>query len=120
MVAVDRAVAELRRGSTVVIAGRGKTVLAQAAETASTDSLARLQGWAEGNARLALTAERAGALALSKRTTGVVSLPVVGATDMATIRRMTDPTFPGPAPLTLSRSRNSSKRSVSCVARTRS
>jgi GTP cyclohydrolase II len=94
MVAVDRAAGELRRNSAVVIDDDHGAVLAQAAETATTDSLASLARLSHGNVSLALTARRASVLDLVGAGPGVVTLPIAAGMDGAVIRSLIDPTCP--------------------------
>lgn len=61
---VDRAVAELRRGSAVVIGGAGNPLIVAAVETLSPASFARLRAMAGERLRLIVTAKRAAALGL--------------------------------------------------------
>lgn len=61
---IERALTDLRRGSFVILREDGHTVLIQAAETATPDSLARLSGQAGAPAVLAVTRRRAAALKL--------------------------------------------------------
>ena len=95
MVAVDRAVADLRRGSFVVIEGDGELALAQAAETVTTASLAALCRVGNGETSLALTANRAAVLKLPAMGAGVITLRLSEAVDAQTIRCLVDPTFGG-------------------------
>jgi GTP cyclohydrolase II len=99
IVAVDRAVADLRRGGFVVIEGGGDAALALAAETATPESLAALCRVGNGQSRLALTARRAAALNLAINGSGVVTLPLAGIMDTGTVRRLADPTWAMGSPL---------------------
>jgi GTP cyclohydrolase II len=99
MVAVDRAAADLRRGGFVVIEGPGEAVLAQAAETVTNESLAKLGRLGNGATRLALTANRARVLDLSAAGSRVVVLPVANGIDSGAIRWLADPTCIGRPPL---------------------
>lgn len=99
MVAVDRAAADLRRGGFVVIENGHEAVLAQAAETVTPDSLARLGRLGNGAGRLALTAHRARVLDLPEAASRVVTLPLAGGIDAETIRWLADPTCAGRVPL---------------------
>jgi len=66
LVAVDRAMAELRRGGMVLVqAADGSAALVLAAEAASAETLARLTATAGSAARVALTGRRAAVLGLS-------------------------------------------------------
>jgi GTP cyclohydrolase II len=102
MMAVNRAVADLRRGSFVVIEGEAETALAQAAESVTPDSLAALSDLSSGRPRLALTAARARVLNFPASTAAVVVLPLTAGVDAPTVRYLVDPTCQPPAgPLVL-------------------
>ncbi len=92
LVAVDRAVAELRRGEPVVLADRdGRAALALAAEMASRPTLARLR--AEGaRLYLALTARRAAALGGVGLGEGPVAIPLPPDAEPGPIVALADPT----------------------------
>jgi len=93
MIAVDRAVSDLRRGGFVVIEHGDEAVLAQAAETVTPESLAMLGRLGNGGTSLALTARRASALNHVTNGARVVTLPVTGNVDAPTVRRLVDPTL---------------------------
>ncbi len=93
MVSVNRAVADLRRGSFVVIEGRSEVALAQAAETVTPESLERLGSSGQGHVRLALTANRARVLEFPTSTAPVVLMPITSAVDAQTVRWLADPTL---------------------------
>lgn len=95
MMSVNRAVADLRRGSFVVIERHGEVVLTQAAETVTAESLERLGRSGLGQPRLALTANRARVLDFPTSTSSVVLLPITGSVNADTVRRLVDPTWPG-------------------------
>ena len=97
MIAVDRAAGELRRNSALIIDDHRGAVLAQAAETVTTDSLAALLRLSDGTVSLALTARRASVLKLVGAAAGIVTLPIADPTDAAIIRYLIDPTCPAPA-----------------------
>jgi len=86
MVSVNRAVADLRRGSFVVIESRGELALAQAAEAVTTESLERLGRSGQGQPRLALTANRARVLDFPALTSPVVLLPITGSVNADIVR----------------------------------
>jgi GTP cyclohydrolase II len=90
---VNRAVADLRRGSFVVIERDGEVVLTQAAETVTAESLERLGRSGQGQPRLALTANRARVLDFPASSSSVVLLPITGAVSADTVRRLVDPTW---------------------------
>lgn len=101
MVSVNRAVADLRRGSFVVIESHGETALAQAAEAVTPESLELLGRSGLGQPRLALTANRARVLDFPASTAPVVLLPLTSAVNADTVRCLVDPTWSAitPAPL---------------------
>lgn len=81
---VERAIAELRRGGFVAVAGPGPgAILVQAAEMASESALARLAALANSAPRLVLTARRSASLGLKgdveAETSGVIALALGGA-----------------------------------------
>ncbi len=107
LVAVDRAVAELRRGAMVVLHdGGGTAVLALSAETGSDDSVKRLLATSAAPALLVLTAERGAALGLGPGGRGVVTLTLPAALTAMALRQLADPTAPplGSMPQDLGRS----------------
>ncbi len=95
--AVDRAIAELRRGGLIVLRDRhGEAGLVQAAEGTSEQGLARLCELSRGSPRLLLTAQRAAALGISGAAqrlpaAGIVSLELA-ATSPKLICELADPT----------------------------
>jgi len=95
--AVDRAIADLRRGALVLLGGpHGTAGLIQAAETASPDVPARMGEIAGTAPLLLLTAQRASSLGIagaSERvpTAGVVALDIAGA-GFELITELADPT----------------------------
>jgi GTP cyclohydrolase II len=97
MVAVDRATGELRRSGTVIIDDEHGAVLAQAAETASADSLATLARLSNQKVSLALTARRASVLGLVSVGPGIVTLSLGDGMEEAVIRSLVDPTCAAPA-----------------------
>ncbi len=98
MVSVNRAVADLRRGSFVVIESDGEAALTQAAETVTAESLAALGRSGMGQPRLALTANRARVLDFPASTAPVVLLPITSAVNADTVRCLVDPTWSTAAP----------------------
>jgi len=93
MMSVNRAVADLRRGSFVVIESGGEAMLAQAAETVTTESLALLGRTGQGEASLALTANRARVLDFPPSTSPVVLLPITSSVNADVVRSLVDPTW---------------------------
>ncbi|MGQ0676869.1 MAG: GTP cyclohydrolase II [Rhodospirillales bacterium] len=106
LVAVDRALAELRRGDPVLIEGAAGTPLAAlTVETAAPEALARLAALASAPAALAVTVARARALGLSLGSAdgcGLLELPA--GVPETTLRALVDPTQgPPPRPLPVTR-----------------
>lgn len=95
---VDRAVADLRRGGTVLIVAGTDLALVQAAEAVTPDSLAQLTQLAGAAPRLALTGRRAGALGLIDD--GVPAVSITLATDISAhaLHSLADPTAGDPIP----------------------
>ena len=92
LVAVHRAVAELRRGEPVVLADAdGRSALALAAEMASGPTLARLRAEG-GRLYLALTAPRAAALGGIGLGAGPVAIPLPPDAEPGQIIALADPT----------------------------
>lgn len=92
LVAVDRAIADLRRGGFVVIvAESGAAGLVQSAEGVTPDSLARLQALARKLPVLAITGRRAAVLGLGPEKAVAVSVTNADTVDAVTVRRVTDP-----------------------------
>ena len=101
VIAVDRAIAEMRRGRPVLLeSDDGDNALALAAEQASPDSLADLCNWAlsgalggvdsQNTAVLVLTESRARALHIKPSGTGVILLPVDKDTDVGLVQTLAD------------------------------
>ncbi|HYD32626.1 MAG TPA: GTP cyclohydrolase II [Azospirillaceae bacterium] len=95
--AVDRAMADLRRGEFVVIGGEeDQAALALAVEAVSPETLDALARLAEAPPMLVVTRRRAAALGMAEDGPGNVILePGAGALDAEAIRRLTDPTLAG-------------------------
>ena len=93
MLDVNRAVADLRRGSFVVIESQGEIVLTQAAEAVTPESLALLGRSGLGQLRLALTANRARVLDFPTSNAAVVLLPLGDTVNADTVRSLVDPTW---------------------------
>jgi GTP cyclohydrolase II len=89
MRSVERAAARLRGGRLVLVDDGGRSILMQAAETASAESLAYLTRLGDGC--LVLTAQRVGALELPVNGHRLLCVPLSEGIDLATLRRMTDP-----------------------------
>ena len=90
VIAVDRAIAEFRRGRPVLLEGdEGDYALALAAEQASPDSLRDLCTWG-GGAVMVLTESRAQALHIKPTGRGVVLLPIDQNTDAGLVQTLAD------------------------------
>jgi len=75
LLAVDRAVSELRRGRIIAVrGGGGRAALVMAAESVSYETLADISGMGRGDAYIAITARRGAVLGLADITGKVVSL----------------------------------------------
>jgi len=91
LLAVDRAVAELRRGHMVVVAAaHGRAALALAAEAATEPALATLAARAQSRPVLVLTGRRAKVLGLGGEHQRVVTL-AAATFDAALVRDLADP-----------------------------
>lgn len=95
LLAVDRAIGDLRRGGAIAIRGpRGAAALALAAEMATPDSLALMRRQAGSAPVLALTARRAAALRPGQpgpRGAGIHSIMLPNSADADLVRRLADP-----------------------------
>ena len=94
MRAVQRAAAELRRGGFVLVEDDGHAVLAQAAETATADSLAALTRSCQGPVHLILTAARARGLNLAVAGEHPVALTLDDGVEVDLVRGLIDPIAP--------------------------
>lgn len=94
-IAVDRAIADLRRGGMVILrdTDQHSAVVIQAAEMATHDSLRMLMRLTGSHPTVALTRNRAAALKASPATTTVQSLVLPMGTDADLVRQIADPTF---------------------------
>ena len=93
---VERAMADLRRGAVVVVAGNGHALLLQVAEGVTRDALARLTAFAKIPPSLLLTARRAVILGLTDNPSGAVRISLSGGITAETVRMMADPAGPQP------------------------
>ncbi|HEY3918500.1 MAG TPA: GTP cyclohydrolase II [Stellaceae bacterium] len=84
---VDRVIGDLRRGVIVFVDGGGQSLAVQAAELASTESLAQLGKVGGGTVSLALTRRRAAALGLTPMPSGP------GGSSVLALPRDTEPGF---------------------------
>lgn len=92
LVAVDRALSELRRGGLVrIVAGDGTAALVMAAEGATNEALARLSKIAGSAPAAILTARRAAVLGLAESTQAVRLSPQDRALDSSDVLSLADP-----------------------------
>lgn len=92
LLAVDRAVSELRRGRTVAIQGaQGRAVLAQAAEAATPGGLADMARLADSEPVLAITGRRAKVLNLCQTVSRVVAVAAPQGLNADLARDLADP-----------------------------
>ena len=98
LIAVDRALAEFRRGDPVLVTGAsGGAVLALSAETASDAALELFARLAAAPPGLAVTVHRARAIGIAwSGSDATVLLELPANTDAGTIRRICDPTLAPP------------------------
>ncbi len=92
--AVDRVIGDLRRGGLAVVTGDGASLLVQAAENVTPDSLAQLAAIGGGKVALALTCRRAATLGLAPTPSapgGTVVLALPPATEPPFIHKLADP-----------------------------
>ena len=95
--AVERAIADLRRGSVVVVHGSDQALMVLAAEGVTRDGLARLRALSHNPPGLALTARRASLLALTDNPVGTVRLSLGADISAELVRQLADPASPVPA-----------------------
>jgi GTP cyclohydrolase II len=91
LIAVDRAIAELRRGGPVLVEHAGCGALMMAAEAVSDESLAALAALAGSATQLVLTGRRAGVLGLGDTESGVFRVSARDGFDTETIAWLADP-----------------------------
>jgi len=92
LLAVDRALADLRRGGLVVVADQARALLVQAAEAVTPQSLARLAGLGQAPVLLALTERRANAIGLTGLAgRKVATLEIADGTPAQSVRDIADP-----------------------------
>jgi GTP cyclohydrolase II len=94
--AVERAIADLRRGSVVVLHGAGHALMVQAAEGATREGLARLRALSHNPPALALTARRANLLDLTDNPIGTVRVSLGSDISAEMVRQLADPAAPVP------------------------
>jgi GTP cyclohydrolase II len=92
MRSVEQAAAGLRRGELVLVQDGARTMLVQAAESATAESLARLSRLGDDRVCLMLTAHRARALDLPINGHDILSLQITDRIDLDIMRRLIDPT----------------------------
>ena len=98
LIAVDRAIAELRRGGVVAVMGEGGAVAhALAAEAAAPEALARLAAGGS-DLTLAVTGRRARVLGLGAEDQSVARLTTAGGLTAELVAGLADPTRTGPHP----------------------
>lgn len=92
LIAVDRAVAELRRGGIIVVTAAGHApLLVEAAEAGSAESVARLEHLARAAPRLFVTGRRAAVLGLDGGAAGVVGIDLPQPLDPDFLAAVSDP-----------------------------
>ena len=97
LLAVDRAVSELRRGRPVAVrGGGGVAVLVQAAESVTPDALQELSAISHSPPVIAITARRAAVLGLAETVGKIVTLTTGEALSADLIRDLTDPIADSP------------------------
>jgi GTP cyclohydrolase II len=93
---VERAIADLRRGAIVLVAGNGHALIVQAAEGLTRDALSRMMALAKSPPSLLLTARRASVLGLTDHSKGAVRISLSSGITADTVRMMADPAGPQP------------------------
>ena len=104
LLAVDRAVSELRRGRIVaIVGGGGATALVAAAEAVTAQVLEELMDMTGAEPVLAITSRRAAVLAIKDTRAKVVSVAMEGGLTAEAVRDLADPLseLPVPPPLAL-------------------
>ena len=92
LIAVDRAISELRRGRFVAVRGAGGTaILMYAAEAITPGSLIKIQTFSQSNPVLAITARRAAVLGLAKPSGKIVSITTKNKMKIETIHDLANP-----------------------------
>ncbi|MFT5181781.1 MAG: GTP cyclohydrolase II, partial [Alphaproteobacteria bacterium] len=93
---VERAIADLRRGAIVLVAGNGHALIVQAAEGLTRDALSRMMALSKSAPSLLLTARRASILGLTDHSKGAVRISLSSGITADTVRMMADPAGPQP------------------------
>lgn len=91
---VGRVIGDLRRGAFAVLTGAAQSLVVQAAELITADSMARLASLGDGKVSLALTRRRAAALGLAPTPTGsggTVLLSLPPRTEASFVQKLADP-----------------------------
>lgn len=92
LIAVDRALADLRRGRMIAVTGAGGALLVQAAEAVTPQSLARIAELGAGAPLLVLTERRAHAVGLkAAKDAKIVTLEIADGTPAQAVRDIADP-----------------------------
>jgi GTP cyclohydrolase II len=89
LLAVERALGDLRRGRAVVVRDAGRQVVAMCVETLGEDGLARLVSVAARDLLLAISAQRARALGLANPAAAPLALRVEATAGLAELRALT-------------------------------
>ena len=104
---VERAIADLRRGSIVIIAGNEHALLVQSAEGLTREALAKISALSKENPSLLITARRASILGLMNDSKGAVRISLGDEITAELVRMMADPNGPqpqiGPSALSIAR-----------------
>ncbi|MDX2221907.1 MAG: GTP cyclohydrolase II [Rhodospirillaceae bacterium] len=95
---VDRAIADLRRGAAVVVAGADGALVVQAAESAGADLAAAFAEPGVAPARLVVTGRRAAVLGLSNPGARAVVLTLAAPLTATALAPLVDPESQGPVP----------------------
>jgi len=99
LLAVDRAVSEIRRGRMVAVRGAGGiAILVQAAEAITPDALKEMRAVSHSNPVLAVTARRAAVLGLAETVGKIVTLSTRHEMSADVIRDLADPLSDMPLP----------------------
>ncbi|HEX9570113.1 MAG TPA: GTP cyclohydrolase II [Rhodospirillales bacterium] len=99
LLAVDRAVSEVRRGRFVAVAGAGGiAVLVQAAEAVTPEALIELRRISRSDPVVAVTARRAAVLGLAETVSNIVTLAGAAGLSADVIRDLADPLSDDPLP----------------------
>jgi GTP cyclohydrolase II len=97
LLAVDRAVSEIRRGRMVAVRGSsGIAILVQAAEAITADALGEMRTFSHSDPVMAITARRAAVLGLAETVGKIVTLSTEQEMTAEIIRNLADPTTEPP------------------------